>query len=83
MPQSQSLSDLIKFMPLAKDVSFFAGSPTPILGRQGHLWGWHMCEPRRRAQAIRRDEFGSFRPKEGIGKAYKKSEAFCEDMASN
>ena len=42
-----------------------------------------MCEPRRRAQAIRRDEFGSFRPKEGIGKAYKKSEAFCEDMASN
>lgn len=40
MPQSQSLSDLIKFMPLAKDVSFFAGSPGPIPSRQGHLWGW-------------------------------------------
>ena len=49
----------------------------------GHLWGWHIVDPNRRAQAIRSDESGSFKPKEGIGKAYKKSEAFSDDTASS
>ena len=49
----------------------------------GHWCGWYISDPNCRAQAIRRDESASFKPKDDIGKAYKKSEAFSEDTASS
>ena len=43
----------------------------------------HIWDPKRKAQAIRNAESVSFRPKDDIGSAYRKSEAFSDDTANN
>ena len=51
------------------------------LPQRVQLWGWQIGAPSLRAHDIFRLLSSSFRPKEGMGKAFSQSDAFFEETA--